>query len=137
MDISKIYEIIYQTRKEAKQSFYFLFNHLYIRVYFYINIVFNIFLWLLVYTMRMNMSQELVVLHYNIDFGVDLVGESKRFYAIPWLSLAVFSVNFLLVSFLIKYRHFKFVSHILFFTSLFVNIFLLISLSFIYLVNFK
>jgi len=97
----------------------------------------NLVLWLSTYYINTNVSQTLVVLHYNVDFGIDLIGEVKRIFIIPAFSLVIIFVNIFLLFNFLKRKDFKFISHLLLASGLIVNLFLFIALISIYLVNFK
>ncbi|MFH1822387.1 MAG: hypothetical protein ABH830_01660 [Patescibacteria group bacterium] len=114
-----------------------IINFIYVRVYLIIIIGLNLFLWLASYLIKINVSQELIILHYNIDFGVDLIGNVNKIYIIPLLSLIILIINIILISNLVKHKFFKFIAHLLLATCIMVDIFLLISLASIYLINFR
>ncbi len=90
--------------------------------------------WLFVYVINIKVSQDLVVLHYNVDFGVNLIGSVKRVYIIPLTGLIVFVINFVLASFANKQD--KFFTHLLLGAATLVNLFLLMAVSSVYLINF-
>lgn len=66
---------------------------------------------------------ESVFLHYNIVFGVDLVGSWWKIYYLPLAGLLVFLLNYTL-SF-VFYKTDKFLSRLLNFWSLLFHLFLL------------
>ncbi len=111
-----------------------LFGFLYIRVYLIIIISLILLNWLFAYTININVSQDLVVLHYNVDFGVNLIGNVKQLYVVPLMGLVVFIINFILSAFLNKQD--KFFSHLLLGAAVLVNLFLLAAIASVYLVNF-
>ncbi len=137
MDTSSLYNQLYALKQQFIDNLLFVISFFYIRLYLIIIFGFNVFLWLLVYSIKINVSQELIVLHYNVNFGVDMIGEVGRLYVIPLLYLMIIVFNILIIFSIVKYKYFKFIAHILLLTSLVVGIFLLIALAFIYLVNFK
>lgn len=111
-----------------------LLGFYYIRLYFIFiagSILFN---WLVVYILNTGLSENLAVLHYNIDFGVDLIGEGRQLYTIPLLGTIFFAVNLIPLS--LSYRKDKFLSHLILIATLIINIILSISLGAIYLFNF-
>lgn len=83
-----------------------------IQVFIWFYIIFNI-----------KPAMELVFLHYNIIFGVDLVGSWWKVYYLPLAGLLVLLVNCTL-SF-IFYKTDKFLSRLLNFWSLLFHLFLL------------
>jgi hypothetical protein len=137
MNSGKFYNNLYVFRQQLKDNSLFVLSFLYIRLYLIAITGFNIFLWLLVYSININFTQDLIVLHYNVNFGVDMIGSVGQLYVIPLLYLIIIVLNILIIFSIIKYKYFKFIAHILLLTSLVVGVFLLISLAFIYLVNFK
>lgn len=113
-----------------------LFRFLFIKVYFMIVIFLNIMLWLGAYYMYKNISQDIAVLHYNIDFGIDLIGHRNSFFMMPIFGLVFIIVNKIVLLFLTKRDDFKFLAHFLLTLLLLLNILLLLSLYALYLINF-
>jgi len=136
-DLSKFHENYYLLRQKSFDGFSYLSSFLFVRLYFIILLGFNLFIWMAVYLINIDVSQDLVVLHYNIDFGVDLIGGVKGLYIIPALSLIVILINGILLFPFCRRKDFKFLAHLLLGTSLAVNLFLLIALGSIYLINFS
>jgi len=64
--------------------------------------ILNIMLWLFIYT-QVNPRDDLIFLHYNIYFGVDLIGEWYWLYFMPLLGIVIFCTNIVL-SVLLKKR---------------------------------
>jgi hypothetical protein len=137
LTISDIFSHIYFLKKNFLRSVSFLFDFFHIRILIIILVGLNLLIWFLALFVNYNVSQSLIVLHYNIDFGVDLIGEAKRLYIIPLLGLVIILINKILLMTLFKNEHFKFISYLLLLSALFVNFILLIALSIIYLINFR
>jgi hypothetical protein len=101
----------------------------------------NLLNWLSAYVININVSRDLVVLHYNVDFGVNLIGNVRQIYTLPLLGLIIFLVNFIILVFIFK-RNYRLAeakrvfSHVLLASALGVNLFLFIALTLIYLINF-
>lgn len=113
----------------------------YVKVYLFGSLFLNILNWAFVYFINIKISQDLAVLHYNVNFGVNLIGSVKQIYILPFLGLVIFIFNFALFVFVFRLNYNilssrKFFAHILLGTSVLANFFLLISLALIYLVNF-
>ncbi len=136
LNLPKIYDKIYSSKQNIKYSFFHLLNFLHIKIYVVFILISNFVLWYLAYFINVNTSQELIALHYNVGFGVDLVGNAKKLYIVPTLSLIIFLFNTFLLFNFYKSKHFKFISHILFSACLLVNMFLFLSLASVYLINF-
>jgi len=114
-----------------------LFSFFFVRFYLIILIGGNIFLWLAVYYINKTVSQDLVALHYNINFGVDLIGHVNKIFIIPSISLLTILLNTILIFILQSHKHFKFIAYLLLSACVMINLFLLLGLMSIYLVNFR
>ncbi len=114
-----------------------VFDPLCVKVYLGILLLLNFLIWLSVYYIANQVIQNLVVLHYNVDFGVNLVGDVGNMYTIPIVGLVIIAVNFLLLFFFAKYNDLRVVAHFLLATAVATNFFLLISLVPIYFINFS
>jgi len=114
-----------------------IFKFPHIRIYLIIIFGLHIILWMLGYSMKSNIDQELVVLHYNIDFGVDWIGNINKIFIIPIISLGMIIINLILAASSVRSRDFVFIAHLILFFTMLINIFLLISFGLIYLVNFR
>ena len=136
-DLSRFYENFYLLRQKFFGALSYLSGYFFIRLYFIALLGLNLLIWLIAYFINASVSQDLVVLHYNIDFGVDLIGSVRRIYIIPLLGLIIILVNAILVFIFSRRKDFKFFSHLLLAASLVVNLFLLIALGSIYLINFR
>ena len=87
-------------------------------------VLFQVFIW--VYLI-MNIGPDLdrVFLHYNIIFGVDLVGPWWKLYYLPLVGFIMLIINTAFSYFI--YKTDKFLSRLLSFWSVFIHVFLLIS----------
>lgn len=135
IDSSKFINIIILTRKQILAFFLALFSHFYIRIYFIIGIGLVIFNWLVAYLINIRLLNNLTVLHYNIDFGVDLIGSAKEIYILPLLGFIFIIINIVPLS--LVYKKNQFMAHILLASNLFSNLILSIALAAIYLFNFQ
>jgi len=117
----------------AIQAFSPLFNKIYLIILF----VLNIFLWLGSFYIDSIIEKNIIALHYNVDFGINLIGETKNIYIIPVVGLLVIFINSILYINLSRNKDKKIIFHVLFATSLFVNIILLSAITSVYLINFQ
>ncbi|MDD5294703.1 MAG: hypothetical protein PHP21_02165, partial [Patescibacteria group bacterium] len=92
-DLSRFYENSYLLRQKFFGAVSYLSGYFFIRLYFIVLLGLNLLIWLTAYFITASVSQDLVVLHYNIDFGVDLIGSVQRIYIIPLLGLIIILVN--------------------------------------------
>lgn len=66
-----------------------------------LSIILNLSMWILIYK-RVEPTQEPVPLHYNIQFGISLIGEWYKIFVIPVLGIIITAVNFFFAYFLFK-----------------------------------
>ncbi|EKD46168.1 MAG: hypothetical protein ACD_68C00123G0003 [uncultured bacterium] len=95
-------------------------------------IVVNLLIWFLAYIWFSNF-QEMVVLHYNVYFGIDVVDVWWRILFLPLTGLVIWLINIALASLLFKKN--KESQLIINCVSLLVQIVLLIALVFTWLAN--
>ena len=127
----------YSGRQEMGQALGYLFSFFYFRLYLIVNLGLNLLIWLFVWFINAGTNQNLIKLHYNVDFGVDLIGEVGRLLIIPLLGLIIIFINIFLVAINSKHKNLKFIVNLLLGSALVVNLFLLIALGSIYLINFR
>jgi len=131
----EILNYLYLSRGKLVEVVLYLVSFMFVRMYLLFLFALNIINWLLAFYVNNNVSQNLVVLHYNVNLGVNLIGEARDIYIIPTLGLAFIVINFLLL--LNTFRKNKFLIHLLLGFSLLVNLFLIAGTISIYLVNFR
>ena len=131
----KLTNFFYLALDNLKGNIGYLSEFFYVRIYFIASGAVNLLSWLAAYNVKIRMTSDLVVLHYNIDFGINLIGSPLQIYTLPLIGLIFFIVNVFLV-FAVQ-KEGRFLIHALFLTSFLVNVFLLINLGLIYLVNFR
>lgn len=135
IDWIKITDYIYFARKDLTDICWYLIGFLYIKIYLIIILVLNILNWVSVYYISSLVSQNLVILHYNVNLGVSLIGDISKIYIIPCLGLLFTLFNLVLL--LNIYKESKFVIHLLLSSSIAVNLILLMSAVALYLINFR
>ncbi len=135
IDGYKILNYLYIGREKLVQSVLYLVGFMFVRIYLSFLFTLNIINWLLVFYVNNSVSQNLVVLHYNVNLGVNLIGDAKDIYVIPTLGLIFIVINFVLL--LNIFRKNKFLIHLLLGFSLLINLFLIAGTLAIYLVNFR
>jgi len=84
-----------------------------------------------------HLSGELLVLHYNIDFGINLVGEPGRIFLYPLFGLGIFTLNWIIAAALHRRQYFRLFANLLLTAALLFCLFISLALMFIYLINFK
>jgi len=107
-------------------------KNLWIKLFISISLLLNIFHFWYLFA-HLDFSQENYFLHYNVIFGVDLVGAWTKLLILPISGFLVILVNFLLA--LYFFNKDKFLSFILAITALFFEVFLSIGLILIMRLN--
>lgn len=74
-----------------------------------------------------------IILHYNVLFGVDLKGDSAEAFTIPLIGLVIFFLNSIITK--LVYKKEKFIAYLLLSTSLICQLFAVIAIAAIILVN--
>ena len=113
-----------------------VFSNKHLRVYTIINFSLIILTFVFAWYIYQNISSDLMVLHYNVLFGIDKVGNPQEIFVLPLLSLAVFILNTLLSISFFRKKHFNFLSHLFPINSLIFNVIIVFSILSLYLVNF-
>jgi hypothetical protein len=132
----KIFNYFYVSQKNF---FYFWRDFLgffFIKLYLIINIILNVILWYGAYWLVKKLPAALVALHYNIDFGINLIGEARNIYIIAVSGSIVFLVNLFLSALLLKREEGKIIAHLLMSLSIVIHFYLAAGLFSLYLVNF-
>ncbi|MDO8668074.1 MAG: hypothetical protein Q7K35_03175 [bacterium] len=135
IDWYKLLNHFHLGRAKLAEVAWYLIGFVYVQIYLLSLLSLNAINWFLAYYVNKNVSQSLVVLHYNVNLGVDLIGNVRDIYVIPTLGLAFIVINLLLL--LNIYRRNRFLIHLLFGFSLLINLFLIASTISIYLINFR
>ncbi|MFP4514635.1 MAG: hypothetical protein ACLFNO_01360 [Parcubacteria group bacterium] len=113
-----------------------VFANKHLRIYSIINLLLVILSFVFAWYLYQNISSDLMVLHYNVLFGIDKVGHPQEIFVIAFVALAVFILNTALSISFFRKKHFSFFSHLLPISSLIVSIIAIFSLLSLYLVNF-
>lgn len=114
----------------------YAFSSLSAKVYLAILLFINAIAWLGTGYIDSIIQKNIIALHYNVDFGINLIGEAKNIYIIPLVGLIIILINTILYISLSRNRDNKIIFHIMFIASAFVNIVLLSAVTSIYLINF-
>jgi hypothetical protein len=93
----------------------------------------NIGIWMSLFLIMPKTDQP-IILHYNIYFGVDAIGSGKTAYLMPALALVMFIINLILSRFF--YYKEKFVSYLFAAMGLLVQFLMVVGAGSILLINF-
>jgi len=89
-------------------------------------------LWVLIYFF-LDKGKFNIILHYNVLFGVDFQGNPQKVFIIPLIGLLIFFLNITIIKFV--YKKEKFIAYLLFSTSLICQVFAVIAVTAIILIN--
>ncbi len=137
MAYSNFYSYFYSGRDRWRAASQAIFRFRPSRIYLIILGVLQLGAWFEAWFIKHNLSGEILVLHYNVDSGIDLIGDPARVYLYPLAGLGVIILNFLGLGLLTSSRIFKTLVHFLFSASVFFAAFLNVALFAIYLINFR
>ncbi|MDA3839572.1 MAG: hypothetical protein PF572_00645 [Patescibacteria group bacterium] len=138
--ISKFIDLAYSWWDYFTSEISSVFSFLYVKIYFVFFIAVNGINWLFSYYIFSNIlpeTRELIALHYNVEFGVNLIGNANNIFILPSLGLLIIVINFSLLLSIYKLKNSKFLGNFLLLPALISNVYLLIGLVSIYLANFK
>lgn len=116
----------------ASNSFTSSLSDKFISLNLFFSLLINISLWLLLAYQTRNFT-DTISLHYNIYFGIDLLGSRYKVFLLPALGLVFLAINSLVG--LLVYKREKILSYFLFGTSSFVQVIFIIASIFIILIN--
>jgi hypothetical protein len=132
----KIYENLSIYFNNFKSLLRDLFAFLFVKIYFTFLLLINAASWYGAYFIYNNINQDTAILHYNVDFGIDFIGNKSLVFIIPALGLFFIIFNKIALLLLLKKNDFVFWAYFLLSFLALLNIFLLISLFSVYLINF-
>ena len=93
-------------------------------------------LWFLAYQIFKTLGNDLLVFHYNVDFGIDAIAQPRAIFQIPLFALAAVVLNGVMLSFFIKRSHFHFLANAIGITGVLIQLLGLLALMSLYLINF-
>lgn len=134
---SKLYERFYSLRLKiaivSGEFFSFRPN----RIYLAVTLVFQGISWWLAYYIFKNLKGDLLVLHYNVDFGIDWVGNLSQIFYFPAVGLLFVLLSVILLFIFGPGRNFRFQSHSLMSGATLANLGMLTVLIIVYIINFR
>ncbi|MGI6374046.1 MAG: hypothetical protein ACOX0C_01800 [Patescibacteria group bacterium] len=137
MFYTSLYARIYEGGQNLKKTLRRIFKYPEAYVYGGLFVVFLIGLSWQAYFIKQNLLGDLVILHYNVDFGVDLMATKGYLTLYPLAFLLVFLINFLIVWLFNRSQNLRKYLNYLLATALLVAIFISLALLSIYLINFR
>lgn len=134
---SKLYERFYSFRVKIAnitgEFFSFHPNRLYLAAVTVVQAV----SWWLSYYIYKNLTGNLLVLHYNVDFGIDWIGDQGVIFYFPEIGLIFLLLSIILLFIFGPGRNFRIQSHYLMGGMVLANLGMLASLVLVYIINFR
>lgn len=137
MAYSNFYARFYTILGKIKQSFAAIFRLTSSRIYLSLVVFWQIIAWVQAWYIHRSLTGDIIVLHYNVDFGIDWVADPIRIYFYPLLGLGIFIANLIILASLHKENNFKTLVHYLLGAANLFGAFLNIALLAVYLINFR
>jgi len=134
---SKLYERFYSLRikiaNTTSEFFSFYPNRLYLIAAVFVQAV----AWWLAYYIFKNLTSDLLVLHYNVDFGIDWIGDPNLVFYLPLIGLLFLLLSVIALLIFGPGRHFRIQAHYLMAGMVLANLGILASLVLVYVINFR
>ncbi len=135
----KIFSLIEKINYEQLPKIKIYFKELYFikhfRLYFFLLLSINFFLWLIAYRLRRDVGTDQMALHYNINSGFDYYGRASEIYIIPLIGLVMIMANVFIFAGIKNTKYAKFFLHILLPAAFLVNLTLIAGIFVLKLVN--
>lgn len=137
MKYSKLSNKWYLFRDRTAAAFRSVFSWRHSWVFFLLNLFLVISLFLGSLEIFTNFQEEILVLHYNIDFGVDWIGAKSLVFNFALVGAVIFILDFLILLLISKRKDYKFFSFFIWGGLTVCEGFLAAAIFSIYLVNFR
>jgi len=134
-NLSQLYNTFHLKAEEMRAGFKVLWHDATLRILLLVNLLLNSIGWTISVFINSKIASDIIALHYNVYFGITLIGSPKEVYFIPFLGLFIIMVNGLFL-YLIKEGD-KFFLYLFSACAILVNIFLILGLGAIALINFR
>ncbi len=137
MKYSKLANKWYLFCDQTASAFRAVFGWRHSWVFFLVNLLIVASLFLGSWEIFRNFKEEILVIHYNIDFGVDWIGSKSLVFWLAAIGGGVFLLDFVILLFISKRRDYKFLSFFIWGGLTVCELFLMAAVFSIYLVNFR
>jgi len=136
MAYSNFYARLHSGAQELTSAFGSVFRFYPSRFYLPAGFLWQILAWWQAWFIFHNLTGDLLVLHYTVDFGVDLASDPSRIFLYPLFGLVVWFAALVVAAIFYRHRDFKIITHLLLGVSVVFGAFLSLALLAIYLINF-
>lgn len=136
MAYSSLYARFYDYLQKTARSFRSVIKFVSAKYYLGAILLLQGLAWFQAINIFRKFTGNFLILHYNIDFGIDLVGDSYKIFYIPLAGFLVFLLNLIVSAIFVRKAAYKVLLNLLFSASVVFNSFINITLFAIYLINF-
>lgn len=134
------YSFIYSRWYALKKRLSFILNNYWRyrsnRLYLLIAALIQILIWIFAYQIYVTLGNDLLVAHYNVDFGINAIAKSQQIFNIPLLALAVLVINWMVLSFFTKRVNYNFLANAAGIAGVMAQLLAALALMSLYLINF-
>lgn len=134
---SKIYERFYSFRSKIAGITGEFFSFHANRIYLSLIVVLQAGSWWLSSYIYRSLSGDLLVLHYNVDFGIDWIGNRGTIFYFPILNLVFLLGSLIILAIFGPGKNFRAQSHYLLSGVVMANLGILVYLTLVYTINFR
>lgn len=106
-------------------------------IYLAIIVILQILNWWQAWTIFKRLTGDFLILHYNVDFGIDLLGRSKDIFYFPILGLIIVLMNILLAFIFFRRPKGRLLMHLLLSATIIFSVFVNAALFVLFLINFR
>jgi hypothetical protein len=107
------------------------------RIYLGLFVLANLALWIFIFFIKSRTKEGFVILHYNVNFGVDLIGPASNLFSLPAIGVIIIITNIAALVTVARFKNNNFLIHLLLAVALMVNINLILSSVSLYWANFR
>ncbi len=137
MVYSNFYTRLHNQTKQFVLALKAIWHFHYSRFYLAVFILLQALAWRQAWFIFHHLSGKILVLQYNVDLGITLVGNPGRVLIYPLYALGILGFNVIIAALSHRHKYFQVFTHLLLATVLLFALFLNLVLLFIYLINFK
>jgi hypothetical protein len=137
MSYTRLYNRFFNFKEQTFSALNSLWRYRLARLYLLLIIIWQTIAWFQARFIFKNLSSDLLVLHYNVDFGTDLISQPNQIFYYPLGGLMFILLNLVICLLFHRNKDFKLFVDLLVGGAALFSIFLNLALLSIYLINFR
>ena len=135
MSYSRLYNNLFNFKERTGSAFSGLWHYRPARLYLLLTIIWQIIAWFQARFIFKNLSSDLLVLHYNVEFGTDLISQPNQIFYYPFGLLLFILLNLIICLLFYRHKDFKLFIDLLVGGAALFSIFINLALLSIYLIR--